>query len=95
MKIGRITGSVVCTQKVDSFVGERLLLVQPLDAQGNPEGAELVACDTVQAGPGDVVLFEGGREAAWALRHRYNPADAAVVAIVDRENRMETTGGQA
>jgi microcompartment protein CcmK/EutM len=43
-----------------------------------------VACDTVQAGPGDVVLFEGGREAALALANWFNTSDATVMAIVDR-----------
>jgi len=46
-----------------------------------------VACDAVQAGPGDTVLYEGGREAAMALRHPFNPADAAVIAIVDAVSR--------
>lgn len=42
-----------------------------------------MACDTVQAGEGDLVIYEGGREAALALKDWFNPADAAVIGIVD------------
>jgi len=87
VKLGKIIGSVVCTQKVDSLTGERMLLVQPLGDDGAPHGTAIVACDAVQAGPGDTVLYEGGREAAMALRHPFNPADAAVIAIVDAVSR--------
>lgn len=83
MKIGVVTGSVVATRKVESLHGERLLLVQPLGDDGKPKGEPLVACDTCQAGPGDLVLFEGGREAAMTLRHAFNPADAAIVSVID------------
>ena len=83
MKIGIVTGSVVATRKVESLHGERLLLVQPLGDDGKPAGDPIVACDTCQAGPGDRVLFEGGREAAMALRHSFNPADAAIMSVID------------
>lgn len=31
MKIGRVTGQVVCTRKTESLEGVTLLLIQPLD----------------------------------------------------------------
>lgn len=83
MKIGTVTGTVVATRKVESLHGERLLLVQPLDDSGKPKGDPVVACDTCQAGPGDRVLYEGGREAAMALRETFNPSDATIMAIID------------
>lgn len=83
MKIGTVTGTVVATRKVESLHGVRLLLVQPLDDAGNPKGDPLVACDTCQAGPGDQVLYEGGREAAMALKETFNPSDATIFAIID------------
>ncbi len=89
MKRGRVIGSVVASHKVETLEGERLLLVQPLDTSGADTGTPLVACDAVQAGPGDVVLYEGGREAAMALRHAFNPADAAVIAIIDAVSRTD------
>lgn len=92
MKLGRVTGSVTATVKVESLTGERMLLVQPLDSDGNPKGAAIVACDAAQAGPGDLVLYEGGREAAMALKRPFNPADAAVIAVVDKVSRVAKPG---
>lgn len=89
MKLGTVIGSVVCGQLVESLQGERLLLVQPITSAGEPSGAPLVASDAAQAGPGDTVLFEGGREAAWALRHVFNPSDATVMAVVDAVHATE------
>lgn len=86
MKIGRVIGSVVSTQKVNSLEGVKLLLVQPLDEHLREIGSPLVACDTVQAGPGDLVFFEGGREAALALTNWFNPSDCTIMGIIDRVN---------
>jgi ethanolamine utilization protein EutN len=91
--MGIVTGSVVCSPLEDSLQGERLLLLQPVDADGTPRGTRIVACDTVQAGPGDLVLWEGGREAAMTLRHSYNLADAAIIAIVDAVDNGDRTPG--
>ena len=93
MKLGKVIGSVVCTRKVDSFEGLKLLLVQPLDEHYKESGEPLAACDCVQAGTGDIVLYEGGREAAITLRNWFNPSDAAVMAIVDRTDLDETAKG--
>ena len=87
MKIARVTGSVVSTVKTELLEGVILLLIQPLDDELNEKGAPVVACDTVQAGPGDLVIYEGGREAAMALKNAFNPADASVIGIIDQIDR--------
>jgi ethanolamine utilization protein EutN len=84
MKLGRVIGSVMCTHKVDSFEGVKLLLLQPVNEKLESTGDALIACDSVQAGPGDLVLWEGGREAALALENWYNPSDATIMGIVDQ-----------
>ena len=83
MKLGRVIGSVMCTHKVDSFAGIKLLLLQPVNERLEAAGDALIACDSVQAGPGDLVLWEGGREAALGLENWYNPSDATIMGIVD------------
>lgn len=83
MKLGKVIGSVVCTQKVDSFEGVKLLLVQPLNEKLEEKGEAIVACDTVQAGLGDTVFYEGGREAALGLENWFNPSDSTIMGIVD------------
>ncbi|UCB45049.1 MAG: EutN/CcmL family microcompartment protein [Spirochaetota bacterium] len=83
MKLGRVIGNVVCSQKVDSWEGIKLLLVQPLNERKEEDGQPLIACDTVQAGPDDIVFYEGGREAALGLKNWFNPSDATIMGIVD------------
>jgi ethanolamine utilization protein EutN len=84
-----VIGSVMCTQKVDSFEGVKLLLVQPLTERLQDSGDPIVACDTVQAGPGDIVFYEGGREAALGLKNWFNPSDATIMGIVDHVDLEE------
>ena len=83
MKLGRVTGNVVSTQKVASFEGIKLMLVQTLDEQLQPVGDPIVAFDTIQAGVGDLVYYETSKEAGRVLVHTMNPCDAAIVGIVD------------
>ncbi|HBX51406.1 MAG TPA: ethanolamine utilization protein EutN [Bacteroidales bacterium] len=86
MKLGKIIGNVVSTQKIKSFDGVKLLLVQPLDENLNSAGDAIVAFDAVQAGVGDIIYYETSREASRVLETTMNPCDAAVMAIVDHVN---------
>jgi ethanolamine utilization protein EutN len=84
MKLARVLGTVVATEKVQGLEGVRFLIVQPLDKHQQPAGRRLVAADAVNmAGPGDLVYFVASREAAEALEERFVPVDHAIVGIVD------------
>ena len=83
MKLGRVTGSVVCSQKDPSFEGVKILLLQPLDENMKDSGDQIAVCDNVRAGVGDLVFYEGGREAALVLENAFNPSDASIIGIVD------------
>lgn len=83
MKLGKVTGRVVSTQKVESFEGIKLMLVQPLDEQLETVGNPIVAFDTIQAGVGDLIYYETSKEAGRVLETTMNPCDAAIVGIVD------------
>ena len=88
MKLGRVIGTVVSTQKLESLEGLKLLLVQPLDETGKEAGAAIVAFDVARAGEGDLVFFEAGKEAAQANPNGwFNPADAAIIGVVDEVTR--------
>ena len=89
MNLGRVIGTVISTRKVPSFDGVKLLIVQPLDENLEDSGDPVVACDSQQAGPGQVVTFIGGREASLPLPEPFNPSDATITSIVD-----EVTLGQ-
>ena len=84
MLLGRVVGSVVPCVLATGLEGVPMLLVQPLDKTGQPEGRTLVAADaTRMAGPGELVYYEGGREAAMALDPWFVPVDHAIIGIVD------------
>lgn len=83
MELARVVGNVVATVKNEALQGVRLLLVQPEDHEGNPQGGLLVAADPLQAGVGDRVAWIQGREAAMALPKTFAPVDCAIVQIVD------------
>ncbi|MFN0150407.1 MAG: EutN/CcmL family microcompartment protein [bacterium] len=84
MTLGRVIGTVVASHKVASLVGQRLLIVQPESEAGAPLGEPVIAVDVVSAAPGQRVYFVRSREAAKALPDTFNPADAAILGIVDR-----------
>ncbi|MFH0945064.1 MAG: EutN/CcmL family microcompartment protein [Planctomycetota bacterium] len=83
MRLGRVTGRVVCTHKIEGLEGVRLVILQPLASDLSSHGASLVACDPQHAGPGDLVYWIGGREASMALREPFVPVDATVLGHVE------------
>jgi ethanolamine utilization protein EutN len=88
MLLGRVIGVVVPCVVTEGLQGVPMLLLQPLDREGNPKGRTLVVADpTRMAGPGEIVTYEGGREAALLLDPWFVPVDQAVVGIVDTFHR--------
>jgi ethanolamine utilization protein EutN len=84
MLLGRVIGVVVPCVVVEGLKGTPMLCLQPLDKTGKPKGRTIVAADaTRMAGPGELVYYEGGREAALALDPWFVPVDHAIVGIVD------------
>jgi microcompartment protein CcmK/EutM len=84
MIIARVVGNVIATQKQASHEGKKILLLQPLDPDGTPQGDVVVALDAVDAGVGDRVLaVQEGFSAMTAVGHRDSPIDTAVVGVVD------------
>jgi ethanolamine utilization protein EutN len=82
--LGRVVGTVVPAVVYDGLAGVPMLLVQPLDRSGEPEGRAVVAADSTRmAGPGELVYYEGGREAALSLDPSFVPVDHAIIGIVD------------
>ena len=84
MIFGRVRGTAVCTIKYPGLEGVKLLVVEPLDRRLEPVGPLQVACDVVQAGPGDLCVMVRSREAALAMpRVKFVPVDLALVGIID------------
>ena len=79
---GKVVGRVVATKKVDSMKGLKLLIIQPTDWSGNPQGDYIIAADSVSAGYDEFVFYVQSRDAAIAFPV-VPPVDATVVGIID------------
>jgi microcompartment protein CcmK/EutM len=78
----KVIGRVVATKKVESLTGINLILLQPTDWEGNPEGDYLVAADSVAAGYDEFVFYVEARDAAVAFPVA-PPVDATIAGIID------------
>jgi ethanolamine utilization protein EutN len=89
MFVAKVTGSVVATQKVDTMVGRKLLVVEPyrLNADRRESlvttGRTFVAVDTVGAGEGEFVLITQGSSARLTPETKNLPIDTVIVGIID------------
>jgi ethanolamine utilization protein EutN len=84
MKLARVIGTLVATRKYEGLEGVKLLVVQLLDEDLKPAGRPQIAADgTAQAGPGELVMVVGSREAAQAMPVVFVPVDLAITGIVD------------
>lgn len=90
MFLGRVIGQVVPCVVYPGLEGVPMLLIQPLDKTMQPKGKTLVAADSTRmAGPGELIAYEGGREAAMALETTFVPVDHSIIAIVDGASHLD------
>lgn len=83
MQIARVVGTTVATIKDEKLTGRKLLIVQDADATGTATGQPYVAVDTVDAGPGDLVLVALGSSARQTTLSTDTPVDAVIMAMID------------
>jgi microcompartment protein CcmK/EutM len=86
MLLGRIIGNVVCTMKDPALLGQKLLIVQPLDRKGRDKGRPIIALDAVGAGAGETIYWCRGKEASFPFLPGEVPTEATIVGIVDALN---------
>mgnify|MGYP000914581573 CR=1 FL=1 len=84
MYLARVIGRVVATQRYEGLEGVARQWIQPLDEHGAPMGDAMVACAVVSTGPGDLVHFVDGREAALACPETFVPVDASILGFVEQ-----------
>ena len=84
MLIGIVEGNATSHIKHPSMDGWRLLIVQPLDIGGKPDGEPILAVDSLGAGDGaKVVLSNDGRGARELVGDDNSPVRWAVIGVVD------------
>jgi len=86
MKLAKVIGTVVASQKHESVMNTKMLVIQPLTDELKDDGGPIVAIDTAKAGPNDLVYWVLARESSLALDEPFAPVDAAIVGIVDQVN---------
>lgn len=82
MIIGKVIGSVVSTRKNENLVGNKFMIVEPVEMM-SAKGSRLVAIDNIGAGIGEYVLVALGSAARIGCGKELAPIDAAIVGIVD------------
>ena len=81
---GKVVGTIVSTNKLDSLVGYKFLEVQIIE-NGALTDRYIVAVDrTVSAGMGEEVLVSVGSSARVATGNPNSPVDAMIVGVVDK-----------
>ncbi len=84
MMLCKVTGNVVAPVKNVNLNPCKLLIVQPIDLDGNYHGSDLLAIDTVDAGIGDRVLIaQEGDVVMQVMKSKEVPANTIIMAVVD------------
>jgi ethanolamine utilization protein EutN len=83
MNVGKVIGTVVASRKDPKLEGLKLLIVQNADLTGNAKGSQIVAVDSVGAGPGELVLYCAGSSARQTDATQNRPVDHVIMAIID------------
>ena len=83
MKIARVIGSVTGTIKDGRLVGQKLLVVDVVDASGAVLKPSQVVTDTCGAGTGDMVLLASGSAARIPPETSGVPTDETAVMLVE------------
>jgi ethanolamine utilization protein EutN len=84
MFLARVEGNVVATRKHPSLEGWRLVICQPIDGTGVPEGVPQVAIDAHGAGLHQrVIISSDGMAARKAVQNDKSPARWMIICIVD------------
>ena len=60
MIVGKVTGSIVSTRKSEKLIGNKFMIVEPLESMKS-HADRLVAIDNIGAGIGEYVLVSPGQ----------------------------------
>ena len=84
MRLARVSGTVISTFNSPIFDGQRLLLCDYLNPDGELAGGYVIAVDVVSAAPGETVLIlDEGTGARQIMEVSGGPIRAMVVGIID------------
>lgn len=82
MIVGKVVGSVVSTRKCEKLIGQKFMIVEPIDHM-KANLNRIIATDQIGAGIGEYVLVALGSAARVGCDEETAPIDAAIVGIID------------
>jgi len=86
MLLARVEGNLTATRKHPSFEGWRLVICQPINNAGDPEGVPQVAIDAHGAAMHQrVIISSDGLAARKAVGDDKSPARWMIIGIVDEK----------
>jgi ethanolamine utilization protein EutN len=92
--LARVIGTVVTTISAPFFDGRKLLICEFLTPDGRPEGGYVIAVDTVDAGPNQIVLvLDEGNSARQIVAAENAPVRAVIAGIVDAVDLAPAVSG--
>jgi microcompartment protein CcmK/EutM len=83
VQLGVIRGTLVAARQDERLDGIRLVVLQPILADGGSTGKTLIATDAIGAGSGERVFWVKSKEATNPFGKDI-PTDATVIGIVDQ-----------
>jgi len=85
MILARVKGNVVSTLKDEHLKSHKLMLIHPVDLNGELVGnKDVIAIDLIDSGIGDLVIVtQEGDAVQQILGHRNAPVHTIIVGIVD------------
>ena len=85
MFLARVEKKIISSAKHKAYDGKTVYIVQPVEPDGKPKGAEWVAVDYVGANIGDIVVCGGAPGVARDVFHiDLAPIRTLIMAIVDK-----------
>jgi ethanolamine utilization protein EutN len=89
MRLAMIRGYVTATTKHESFTGQRLLIAQPVTAEGANDGTPQVVIDPLGCALHQKVMISSdGSEARKTVGDKMSPARWTVMGIIDPERSL-------
>ena len=89
MIVGKVLGNVVSTRKSEKLIGNKFMIVEPVESMRAGTKHHLVAIDNIGAGIGEYVLVALGSAARIGTDNSDAPVDAAIVGIIDEGTGKE------
>ncbi len=84
MRIAKVVGNVVSTIKDELYHGYKLMIVEYLDENCQPDGSpRVIAFDAAQAGVGDIVLVNTDGYAAMVFLQDDMIGDLTICGVID------------